>query len=122
MGAGTGNDVASALRHGATHVDAVEIDPLILRLGKRFHPEHPYDSPRVTVHVDDARAFFKKTKRKYDLIVFGYLDSHTMLTSFSSVRLDNYVYTLESLREARGLLREAGQRGSLVRQRQEVCL
>ena len=108
VGAGTGNDVASALRHGATHVDAVEIDPLILRLGKQYHPEHPYDSPRVTVHVDDARAFFKKTKSKYDLIVFGYLDSHTMLTSFSSVRLDNYVYTLESFREARGLLRDAG--------------
>jgi hypothetical protein len=30
VGAGTGNDVASALRHGAAHVDAVEIDPVIL--------------------------------------------------------------------------------------------
>jgi len=108
VGAGTGNDVAAALRHGATHVDAVEIDPLILRLGRKFHPEHPYDSPRVSMFVDDARAFFKKTKQKYDLIVFGYLDSQTLLTSFSSIRLDNYVYTLESLREARGLLRENG--------------
>jgi len=108
VGAGTGNDVASALRHGATHVDAVEIDPVILELGRRYHPERPYDSPRVTIYVDDARAFFKKAKTKYDLIVFGYLDSHTMLTSFSSVRLDNYVYTIESLREARALLREGG--------------
>jgi spermine/spermidine synthase len=108
VGAGTGNDVASALRHGATHIDAVEIDPVILQLGKRYHPEHPYDSPRVTVYVDDARAFFRKTKHKYDLIIFGYLDSHTMLSSFSSIRLDNYVYTVESFREARGLLREGG--------------
>jgi hypothetical protein len=108
VGAGTGNDVAAAVRHGATHVDAVEIDPLILGLGRKLHPEHPYDSPRVTVFVDDARAFFKKTNHKYDLIVFGYLDSQTLLTSFSSIRLDNYVYTLESLREARGLLRKHG--------------
>ena len=108
VGAGTGNDVAAALRHGAAHVDAVEIDPLILGLGRKYHPEHPYDSPRVTVFVDDARAFFKKTNQKYDLIVFGYLDSQTLLTSFSSVRLDNYVYTLESFREARTLLRENG--------------
>jgi SAM-dependent methyltransferase len=108
VGAGTGNDVAAALRHGATHVDAVEIDPLIVRFGRRFHPEHPYDSPLVNVFVDDARAFFKKTHQKYDLIVFGYLDSHTLLTSFSSIRLDNYVYTLESFREARSLLREGG--------------
>lgn len=108
VGAGTGNDVAAALRHGATHIDAVEIDPVILALGRQFHPERPYDSPRVTEHLDDARAFFKKTKKKYDLIVFGYLDSHTLLTSFSSVRLDNYVYTLESFQEARSLLKEGG--------------
>ena len=108
VGAGTGNDVAAALRHGATHVDAVEIDPFILELGRKYHPEHPYDSPRVNVFVDDARAFFKKTNQKYDLIVFGYLDSQTLLTSFSSIRLDNYVYTVESFREARSLLRENG--------------
>ena len=108
VGAGTGNDVAAALRHGASQVDAVEIDPVIVRLGREYHPEHPYESPRVTVFVDDARAFFRKATQKYDLIVFGYLDSHTLLTSMSSVRLDNYVYTLESFREARQLLTENG--------------
>ena len=56
LGAGTGNDVAAALRHGAEHVDAVEIDPEILRLGRQYHPEHPYSSPRVTAYVNDARA------------------------------------------------------------------
>jgi spermine/spermidine synthase len=108
VGAGTGNDVAAALRHGAAHVDAVEIDPTILSLGQKYHPERPYDSARVTVYVNDARAFFKRTKDRYGLIVFGYLDSHTLLTSMSSVRLDNYVYTLESFREARRLLLENG--------------
>lgn len=108
VGAGTGNDVAAALRHGATHVDAVEIDPVILELGRKYHPEHPYDSVRVTIFNDDARAFFKKTNQRYDLIVFGYLDSHTLLTSLSSVRLDNYVYTLESFREAHRLLAADG--------------
>jgi SAM-dependent methyltransferase len=108
VGAGTGNDVAAALRHGATHVDAVEIDPFILELGRKYHPEHPYDSPKVSVYIDDARAYFKKTTQKYDLIVFGYLDSHTMVTGFSSIRLDNYVYTLESFREARNLLEPNG--------------
>lgn len=105
VGAGTGNDVAAALRHGAGHIDAVEIDPLILEIGRRIHPEQPYASPRVTVHNDDARAFFKKTKESYDLIIFGYLDSHTILSAYSSVRLENNVYTLQSLREARRLLR-----------------
>ena len=108
VGAGTGNDVAAALRHGAAHVDAVEIDPVIGNLGRRLHPEHPYDSPKVTLFIDDARAFFKKTNKHYDLVMFGYLDSHTLLTSFSSLRLDNYVYTVESLQEARRLLKPSG--------------
>jgi len=111
VGAGTGNDVAAALRNGAAHIDAVEIDPVILGLGRKYHPERPYDSPLVTQHLGDARAYFKKARelgKAYDLIVFGFLDSHTLLTSFSSLRLDNYVYTLESFQEARSLLRVGG--------------
>jgi spermidine synthase len=108
VGAGTGNDVASALRHGATHVDAVEIDPSLVKLGRKYHPEHPYDSPRVTVHVNDARAFFKRAQDKYDLIVFGFLDSHTMFSSLSVLRLDDYVYTTESFEEAKNLLAPNG--------------
>ncbi len=100
VGAGTGNDVAAALRNGAAHVDAVEIDPVIVQVGRSLHPEHPYDDPRVTIHVDDARSFFKKTASKYDLIVFGALDSHTLSSTLSNVQIDNYVYTVEAFREA----------------------
>lgn len=108
VGAGTGNDVAAALRHGAEHVDAVEIDPVILAMGRQYHPEQPYASARVRTHVDDARSYFGKSERKYDLIVFGFLDSSTLLTSFSSLRLDNYVYTRESFEAARRRLKPAG--------------
>src|SRR5262249_4061696 len=41
VGSGTGNDVAAALRNQSSAVDAVEIDPAILKLGRR-HPEQPY--------------------------------------------------------------------------------
>jgi len=108
VGAGAGNDVASALRHGVDRIDAVEIDPLIADLGDRLHPEMPYRSPQVNVVVDDARSFFEKSDGKYDLIVFGFLDSHTLFSSMSSVRLDNFVYTVECLEEAKGHLKEDG--------------
>jgi hypothetical protein len=108
VGAGSGNDVASALRHGAQRVDAVEIDPLILALGKRLHPEKPYSSDKVHIVNNDARAFFKQSPERYDLIVFGLLDSQTLLSSMSSIRLDNYIYTLESLKEARKHLEPEG--------------
>ncbi|MGA2336333.1 MAG: hypothetical protein ABSG08_13255 [Terriglobales bacterium] len=107
VGSGTGNDVAAALRHQARAVDAVEIDPKIFALGRR-HPEHPYDDPRVSPHLTDARAFMKRTTERYDLILFGLLDSHTQLSDYSNMRLDNFVYTEESFREARALLAPGG--------------
>jgi len=107
VGSGSGNDVAAALRNGSRSVDAVEIDPTILRLGRR-HPEHPYDDPRVSAHLTDARAFMKRATGQYDLILFGLLDSHTQLSDYSNMRLDNFVYTEESFREARALLAPNG--------------
>ncbi|MCP4898266.1 MAG: methyltransferase domain-containing protein [bacterium] len=108
VGSGTGNDVASALRAGAKHVDAVDIDPAIVAMGRENHPELPYDDPRVTVIIDDARRSFRYLpKKSYDAVVFGLLDSHTQL-GISSVRLDNYVFTMESLTSARALLRPGG--------------
>src|SRR5581483_1645637 len=107
-GAGMGNDAAAALRNGSGHVTAVEIDPLIYRNGKELHPEHPYRSDRVSVYVDDARAFIQKTRQKYDLIVYSILDSHTTSSHYTNIRLDNYVYTVESMRRTRELLKPNG--------------
>lgn len=108
VGTGTGNDVAAALRRGAAHVDAVEIDPTILELGRAHHPEKPYDSAKVRIINDDARSVFRRCRERYDLIVFALLDSHTMFSSLSSLRLESYVYTVESLREALQLLKPGG--------------
>lgn len=108
VGAGTGNDVAILLELGARHVEAVEIDPVIADLGAIVHPQRPYVDPRVRVHVDDARAFLRKTAQRYDVIVFGTLDSQTLLSGMSSVRLDNYVYTRESFQSARERLKDGG--------------
>lgn len=108
VGAGTGNDVSAALRGTGRQVVAVEIDPVILDIGRERHFEQPYADPRVEVVTDDARTFFHSTDRKYAMVVFGFLDSHTLLSSFSSVRLDNFVYTEESMRQVKRLLLPGG--------------
>jgi hypothetical protein len=107
VGAGAGNDVAGALRGGAKHVTAVEIDPAIIAMGRAYHMEKPYQSPRVRLVTDDARSFFATTQEQYDVIIFGLLDSHTT-TAMTNARLDHYVYTRESLLRARTLLKEGG--------------
>ncbi|MGO8736809.1 MAG: methyltransferase domain-containing protein [Terriglobia bacterium] len=108
LGAGTGNDVAAALRNGAGRVVAVEIDPLILKLGRELHFERPYDSPRVTTVLDDARSYLQNSAEKFDLIMFSLLDSHTTSSHFTNIRIDNYVYTLEALQSAKRHLQPDG--------------
>jgi SAM-dependent methyltransferase len=108
LGAGSGTDVAAALKHGAKHVDAVEIDPTIIRLGREHHPDRPYQDPRVTVINDDARHFLRTTTRRYDLVVFALIDSLTMQSSFSGVRLESYMFTEESFRAVRDRLAPNG--------------
>lgn len=107
VGAGAGNDAAGGVRQGAVRVVAVEIDPAIIELGKANHPEHPYSAPNVEVVNDDARSFFATTTEKFDVIAFGLLDSHTT-TAMTNARLDHYVYTRESLTQAKSLLTEGG--------------
>ncbi|MFL6278970.1 MAG: spermidine synthase [Vicinamibacterales bacterium] len=108
LGSGSGTDVAAALRHGVRHVDAVEIDPAIIRLGREHHPDHPYSDPRVTVINDDARHFLRTTTKQYDLVVFALIDSLTMQSSFSGVRLESYMFTEESFRAVRDRLKPDG--------------
>lgn len=108
IGSGTGNDVAAALGAGAVTVTAVDIDPVIVDLGRTLHPQKPYDDPRVSVVIDDARHFLRTTSQMFDLIVFSHLDSHSVLSSFTNVRLDYYIYTVESLQDARRRLNPRG--------------
>src|SRR4029079_7459354 len=108
LGAGAGTDVAAALRHGVRHVDAVEIDPASIRLGREHHPDRPYSDPRVTVINDDARHFLRTTRKHYDLVVFALIDSLTMQSSFSGVRLESYMFPVESFRAVRHRLKPDG--------------
>jgi hypothetical protein len=108
VGAGTGTDVAIALAEGAKHVDAVEIDPRLHQLGVELQPNHAYQDPRVTTHITDGRAFLERTHKTFDLILFALPDSLTLVSGQSSLRLESYLFTLESMRSARAHLKPGG--------------
>ncbi|HXN62729.1 MAG TPA: hypothetical protein VN886_19945 [Acidimicrobiales bacterium] len=109
IGAGTGNDVGVALSEGSRHVDAVEIDPELVALGKQDNPEHAYESPRVSVYVDDGRAFLQDTNKRYSLILYALPDSQTALTGQSApVGLENYLLTTQAIQVARSHLAPGG--------------
>ncbi len=108
VGSGSGKDVEAALLAGATRIDAVEIDPVLIHLSRKLNPSQPYGDPRVSLHNTDARAFFRETRRHYDMVVFGFLDSQGLFSQMSNIRLDGYVYTRESIKEAFALLTPGG--------------
>jgi SAM-dependent methyltransferase len=108
LGSGPGNDVAYALKCGAKHVDAVEIDPVIVKVGREKHPDHPLIDSRVTVFIEDAREFLRYSKKQYDLIEFAFLDPGNTVDSASLVRVDNFVYTVESIKSVLNHLKPNG--------------
>jgi spermine/spermidine synthase len=107
-GGGGGLDVEAALLHGAEHVDVVEIDPAIVRLARRYSAAGVYDNPKVTTHIDDARAYFERATPGYDLIAYGLLDSHGLFSNMANIRLDGFVYTVEGIRHTWNLLNDRG--------------
>ncbi len=108
IGAGSGNDVSRALQWGAKHVDAVEIDPAIYRLGKQYHPDHPYQDERVQIHLDDGRNFLRATDRKYDLIVYALVDSLVLHSGYSNIRLESFLFTRQTFADVRRHLKPDG--------------
>lgn len=108
LASGLGNDVTAAVHETSGNIDSVEIDPVTIKLGKQYNDEKPYSSPRVKIYCDDARHFVEQTNKKYDLVRFSFLDSMTVLSQSSTNRLDNYVYTKESIEHALSLLKPGG--------------
>lgn len=108
IGAGSGNDVASALRRGATHVDAVEIDQSLMDLARDNHPDDPWSDPRVDVHIDDGRAYLERADKKWDKILLALPDSLTLVQGASTVRLESYLFTEEAAQTAREHLKPGG--------------
>jgi hypothetical protein len=108
LGSGSGSDTSIALAHNVGSIDAVEIDPTILDLGKKYHPDRPYDDPRVKTHLGDGRAYLRNTDTKYDLVIFALPDSLTLTSGFSNLRLESFLLTQNALEDARDQLSDDG--------------
>jgi SAM-dependent methyltransferase len=108
IGAGSGTDVALALAEGASHVDAVEIDPVLYNIGLTRNPDHPYQDPRVQIHINDGRAFLQETSQKYNMILLALPDSLTLVGGQGSLRLESYLFTVQAIQEIRDHLAPGG--------------
>jgi spermidine synthase len=101
LGGGSGNDATVALGFHPERVDVVEIDPVLVSLGRTLHPHRPYRDPAVRTVVNDARAFLRQTTDTYDLVIMNALDSHHQLPGLSTLRLESFIYTVEAFRDVK---------------------
>lgn len=106
LGAGSGSDVQEAIRNGAEYVDAVELDPGIAALGKKYNAT--YADPKVHLHLDDARNFCNRCEKKYDMIIYACLDSRALSGTGSSMRMDTYIHTQNAYKRCFSLLKPDG--------------
>ena len=102
LGAGGGADVLQALYLGASHIDAVELNPQVVELVNREFADFTgglYELPQVTVYTSEARGFVAASRTRYDLIQVALLDSFSASSAGLYALNENYLYTLEALTE-----------------------
>jgi hypothetical protein len=102
LGAGTGLEVLQALAHGATRVDAVEMNADVVDLVRtRFDgfSGHLYTRPQVRLHLAEARSFVRQPGPDFDLIQVALLDALTASSSGLHAISEGYLYTVEAFRD-----------------------
>src|SRR6266536_3123925 len=111
IGAGGGADVLLALYHRAARIDAVELNPQLVRLVGDIFADfagHLYDRPDVHVRLAEGRGFVAGVRRHYDVIQLPLLDSFAAAAAGTLSLSESYIYTVEGFEEYLRLLRPGG--------------
>jgi spermidine synthase len=103
LSGGAGGVLREILKHPAERVDYAELDPLIIKVARKFTSpltDYELNNPRVNIEHIDGRLFVKRTTRRYDLVLIN-------LPQPSTLQLNRF-YTKEFFLEARKILNEGG--------------
>jgi len=96
---GVSGTAKEILKYGVGEVTYVELDPLIIEVGRRFMPESLNDR-RIRVANADGRQFLRRAEQAYDVIIVDVPDPST-----SQI---NRFYTAEFFRDAKRRLSAGG--------------
>jgi SAM-dependent methyltransferase len=102
VGVGGGKDVLSALAFGANRVTGVELNPLMIHVVQdRFaaYTGRPFDDPRVRIRISEGRNYIASKATKYDVIKISVTDTWTAAAMGAYALTENYLYTVEAIRE-----------------------
>ena len=103
IGAGGGWDLARALSSGSRNITGVEINPIIATtiMRERF-PDlsgRLYFRPEINLHVEDGRAFVRRSTEKYDVIQMTLVDTWASTAAGAFALSENNLYTSDAFHE-----------------------
>jgi hypothetical protein len=100
IGSGGGRDVLTALKAGATRIDAVELSGTIVDVVSGQFSEFAgdvYARDGVNAVVDEGRSFLTGTDARYDLVQVSLIDSWAATAAGAFALSESYLYTLEAM-------------------------
>ncbi|MCW8963673.1 MAG: SAM-dependent methyltransferase, partial [Gammaproteobacteria bacterium] len=101
-GSGPGTGVLQALQLSDANIDAVEINPQVIKLMQQDYRDYSgnlYHSKRVTVINAEGRGFLHRNNKKYDLIQLPLIDSFNASSTGLLALSEDYLYTVETLKQ-----------------------
>ena len=101
LGAGGGRDVLTAIKAGATHVDAVELNPFTIdAVSGPFgaYSGDPYHRAGVRAVASEGRAFLTRSYGLYDVLQISLIDTWAATSAGAYALSENGLYTLEAFR------------------------
>ena len=111
LGAGGGSSILQALYHRADRIDAVELDPNMVRLVGEDYAEYAgdiYSRPEIRVHVAEARGFITSSKHEWALVQLPLLDAFGAGAAAMHGLSETYIYTVEAFEHYLQHLRPGG--------------
>ncbi len=100
IGSGGGADILGALAHGASHVNAVEVEHAVIDLVRgplAAFSGDIYARDDVSANIDEGRGFLQSHGNCYDLIILPVQGSFLASTAGTQAATESYLYTIEAL-------------------------
>ena len=111
IGCGGGRDVLTGLLFNATHIDAVDVNPLVFDSMNNEIAEFCgslYRHEKVDWFAEEGRAFARRNPGKYDLVQIAMIDTWAATTAGAYSLSENTLYTVQAYRDYIHALKPGG--------------
>ncbi|MDX1383126.1 MAG: hypothetical protein R3190_05735 [Thermoanaerobaculia bacterium] len=110
IGIGGGRDILTAIAAGSRSVLAVEINEVFVDLLTDSRRDYTKiaDHPGVEIVHDEARSYFTRTDRRFDVLQMSLIDTWASTGAGAFTLSENGLYTVEAWREFRDVLEPNG--------------